>query len=342
VRRSGAGPRPANSVGPVGGWQVGDLPHPRMAKDAVLDWLLEGDPAIRWQVLRDLRGASAGAVRREQKQIAREGWGARLLGLQDGDGRWAGGIYNPKWTSTTYTMLLLRSLGLEPRQPQAMRGCRVLLDAGFWSDGGINFFPQWHKFSETCISSMVLAIVCWFGLEDGRVDTLAEHVVAQQMADGGWNCRAMPGYSGATHGSFHTTISALEALLEYERFRPQRARAARAAQVRGREFLLVHRMFRSHSTGEIAKPAFTRFVFPARWHYDALRGLDYFRDAGAPMDARLADAFELVEKRRRPDGRWPMQSRYPGKVFFDLEPGGGASRWNTLRALRVLGWREVA
>jgi hypothetical protein len=308
-----------------------------MAKDAVIDWLLEGDPAIRWQVLRDLRGASPRAVRREQKRIGREGWGARLLELQYPDGRWAGGIYNPKWTSTTYTLLLLRSLGLEPRHPQALRGCRALLEAGFWSDGGINFFSKQHKRSETCISSMVLAIVCWFGLEDERVDTLAEHVVAQQMQDGGWNCRAMPGYAGAAHGSFHTTISALEALLEYERFRPERARAA---QARGREFLLVHRMFRSHRTGQIAKPAFTRFVFPARWHYDALRGLDYFRDAGAPLDARLADAFELVESRRLADGRWPTQGRYAGKAFFDLE-ARGASRWNTLRALRVLRWRDT-
>ncbi len=308
---------------------------PRMAKDAVLDWLLEGDPAIRWQVMRDLLGASPHTVRREQKRIGREGWGARLLALQDHDGRWAGGIYNPKWTSTTYTMLLLRSLGLEPRHPQALRGCRVLLDAGFWSDGGINFFPPRHQRSETCISSMVLGIVCWFGLEDERVDGLATHLIAQQMADGGWNCRAMPGYSGATHGSFHTTISALEGLLEYERFRPERARAAQAAQRRGREFLLIHRLYRSHRTGAIAKPAFTRFVFPARWHYDALRGLDYFRDAGAPPDARLADAFDLVESRRRADGRWPLGGRYAGKTFFDLEPGG-ASRWNTLRAQRVL------
>jgi hypothetical protein len=145
----------------------------------------------------------------------------------------------------------------------------------------------------------------------------------------------MPGYSGATHGSFHTTISALEGLLEYERLRPERARAAQAAQRRGREFLLIHRLYRSHRTGAIAKPAFTRFVFPARWHYDALRGLDYFRDAGAPPDARLADAFDLVESRRRADGRWPLGGRYAGKTFFDLEPGG-ASRWNTLRALR---WR---
>jgi hypothetical protein len=316
-----------------------------MAKDAVLDWLLEGDPAIGWQALRDLCGASPAAVGRQQKRVAKEGWGARLLELQDADGRWAGGLYNPKWTSTTYTLLLLRTLGLEARHPQALRGCRVLFDAGFWSDGGINFFPKAHKSSETCVSSMVLAIVCGFGLNDERVDTLAEHVIAQQMADGGWNCQARIGYSRpghppVTHGSFNTTILALEGLLEYERLRPERARVARAAQARGREFLLAHRLFRSHRTGAIAKTEFTRFVFPARWHYDALRGLDYFREAGAPLDARLADAFDLIESRRRPDGRWPTQGRYPGKVFFDLEPNG-PSRWNTLRALRVLRWRDA-
>jgi hypothetical protein len=318
---------------------------PTMEQDAVVDWLLEGDPAIRWQARRDLCAASLATMRREQKRIAREGWGARLLALQDGDGRWAGGNYNPKWTSTTYTLLLLRSLGLEPRHPQALRGCRVLLYAGFWSDGGIDFFAPRHRHSETCISSMVLAVLCWFGLEDDRVDALAEHVIGQQLDDGGWNCRVMrgnsgPGGAGATHGSFHTTISALEALLEYERFRPARARAARAAQARGREFLLVHRLFKSHRTGQIAKPAFTRFVFPARWHYDALRGLDYFRAAGAPLDARLDDAFDLVERRRRPDGRWSTQGRFPGKTFFELEPAG-PSRWNTLRGLRVLRWRDA-
>ena len=311
-----------------------------MTKDTVLEWLLAGDPAIRWQALRDLRNAPSGTVRREQKRVAREGWGARLLERQDADGRWAGGLYNPKWTSTTYTLLLLRSLGLEPGHPQALRGCRLLLDRGCWSDGGINFFAPRHQRSETCVSSMVLAIVCWFGLVDERGDRLAEHVLAAQMPDGGWNCRAMPGYAGATHGSFHTTISALEGLLEYERLRPERASAARAAQARGREFLLVHRLFRSHRTGKIAKPAFTRFVFPARWHYDALRGLDYFRDAGAPLDERLGDAFELVEGRRRADGLWPQQSRYPGRTFFEMESGRQASRWNTLRALRVLHWRN--
>jgi len=310
--------------------------------DAILDWLLAGDPAVRWQALRDLRGAAPRAVRRERNRVATEGWGARLLARQAADGRWAGGIYTPKWTSTTYTMLLLRSLGLAPRHAQALGGCRALMDTGFWSDGGINFYPRRYRSSETCISSMVLAIVCWFRMEDERVDALARHVIAQQMADGGWNCRAMPGYGGASHGSFHTTISALEALLEYERFRPECALEARAAQARGREFLLVHRLFRSHRTGAVAKSDFTRFIFPARWHYDVLRGLDYFRDAGAPLDSRLADGFDLVERRRLADGRWPFAGRYNGKTFFEMETGREASRWNTLRALRLLGWRDAA
>jgi hypothetical protein len=309
-----------------------------MATDPVLAWLLDGDPAVRWQALRDLKGAADRTVRREQQRVGKEGWGARLLALQDADGRWAGGVYTPKWTSTTYTLLLLRGFGLAPRHAGALRACAILLNVGFWRDGGINFYPRWAKCSETCISSMVLALACWFRLDEPRLDQLAEHVAAQQMADGGWNCRATPGYGGATHGSFHTTILALEGLLEYERLRPGRASAALAAQARGREFLLRHRLFRSHRTGEVVKAAMTRFAYPPQWHYDVLRGLDYFRDCGAERDPRLEDGIALVESRRTPDGRWPLQNRYPGKTFFEMETVGKPSRWNTLRALRVLRW----
>ena len=308
--------------------------------DLVLEWLLAGDPAVRWQVLRDLKGAAETSVRREQRRVAREGWGASLLERQDADGRWARGVYTPKWTSTTYTLVLLRSLGLEPGNEQALRGARVLFDRGFWSDSGINFYQRKFDRSEMCISSMVLAVACWFGLEDERVDRLAAHVVAQQMEDGGWNCRAIPGYGRATHGSFHTTISALEGLLEYRRLRPSRASTVATSEARGREFLLLHRLFKSHRTGAVAKAEFTRFTFPARWHYDVLRGLDYFRDSNAPWDDRMADAVALVEKRRRPDGRWTLPKGYPGRVFFDMETAGEPSRWNTLRALRVLRWAK--
>ncbi|MBZ5582261.1 MAG: hypothetical protein LAQ30_08670 [Acidobacteriia bacterium] len=302
--------------------------------DAVVDWLLGGDPSIRWQVLRDLRDAAERTVERERKRVAETGWGARLLGMQRPDGRWTRGIYTPKWTSTTYTMVLLRSLGLPPRHPRAMRACRLLLDEGCWTDGGINYWRRSHQRSETCVSGMILAVACWFGLDDPRVDRLAGHVMEQQMPDGGWNCRAMPGYGHATHGSFHTTISCLEGLMEYERFRG----ASGTCAARGREFLLVHRLFRSHRTGKVAKPEFTRFSFPPRWHYDVLRGLDYFRECGAGRDPRLEDAIALVRRRQTPDGRWLLQNRYPGETFFEMEEPGEPSRWNTLRALRVLRW----
>lgn len=312
-----------------------------MTADSTVRWLLEGDPSIRWQALRDLKAAAERRVVREQRRVATEGWGLRLLELQDADGRWAGGIYTPKWTSTTYTMLLLRSLGLAPRHPQACRACQVLLDTGFWQDGGINFYTRLHQRSETCISSMVLAVLCWFRYEDPRVDRLAEHVMAQQLADGGWNCRAVASYSSATHSSFHTTISALEGLLEYQRFRPSRARTARQAQQRGREFLLIHRLFRSHRTGAVVKAAMTRPAFPPQWHYDILRGLDYFRASGAPHDERLADAIELLAGKRTGEGLWLLENTHPGKTFFTMETKGKASRWNTLRAMRVMKWAGV-
>jgi hypothetical protein len=165
---------------------------------------------------------------------------------------------------------------------------------------------------------------------------VAEHLVEQQMQDGGWNCRAMPGYGGATHGSFHTTISALEALAEYEKFRARGV--ARGAQERGREFLLEHRMFRSHRTGKLVKPEFLQFSFPPRWYYDVLRGLDYFAGCQAERDERLGDAIALVERKRRPDGGWLLENRHPGRTFFEMEAPGELSRWNTLRALRVLRW----
>jgi len=302
-------------------------------------WLLEGDPAIRWQALRDVVGAAESTVDRERHRVAREGWGARLLARQDPEGSWAGGLssdgglYHPKWISTTYTMLLLRDFGLPATNRQARRACTLLLDQGLQRDGGINY--GWWGVSETCVTGMVLSILSSFQYDDDRLDTVADHLLDQQMPDGGWNCRRR---LGATHSSVHTTISALEGLRHYELHRRRKVAAVRVAQRRGREFLLVHRLFRSHRTGAVIKPIFLRFSFPPRWHYDILRALDYFQAVNAPRDPRLAEAIDIVRSTQGDDGRWLLQNCYKGKTYFELERLGAPSRWNTLRALRVLKW----
>jgi len=311
--------------------------------DGAIQWLLDGDPAIRWQTLRDLFGSAESTVERERRRVALEGWGARLLALQDPEGTWAGGqsssggLYSPIWTSTTYTMLLLRDFGLPASNRQTRKACTLLLEGGLQPDGGINYgtWAKWQGKSETCVTGMVLSILSYFQHDDDRLDTIANHLLEQQMPDGGWNCRYR---YGATHASVHTTISALEGLRLYELHRGRGIRNLRAAQRRGREFLLVHRLFRSHRTGEVIKHIFTRFSFPPRWHYDILRALDYFQAVSAARDERLAEAIEIVRSSRREDGRWPLENCYRGKTYFELERLGAPSRWNTLRALRVLKW----
>jgi hypothetical protein len=234
-------------------------------------------------------------------------------------------------------MLLLRDFGLPATNRKARKACTILLDQGLQRDGGINYGiwgKSWGR-SETCITGMILSILSYFEHDDDRLDTIAEHLLDQQMPDGGWNCRRP---SGATHSSVHTTISVLEGLRHYELHREHKQRVVRAAQRRGREFLLVHRLFRSHRTGEIIKPIFLRLSFPHRWHYDILRALDYFQSVNAARDGRLAEAIDIVRNKQGADGYWPLENSYRGKTYFELEPLGAPSRWNTLRAMRVLKW----
>ncbi len=306
-----------------------------------VSWLLDGDPAIRWQALRDLVGASRRTVEWERSRIATHGWGARLLAKQDPRGTWAGGkssdggLYSPKWISTTYTMLLLRDFGLAPDSQAARKACELLLDRGLRRDGGIGY-GSWSQ-SETCVTGMVLSILSHFEVSDERLDLIARHLLDQQMPDGGWNCQRP---RGATHASVHTTMSVLEGMRLYELHRGGGNGDIRDAQARGREFLLRHRLFRSHKTGKVIKSAFTRFSYPPRWHYDILRALDHFQAAGAERDERLGEAIDIVRTKRRRDGKWVLENRYRGKSYFKLERLGAASRWNTLRCLRVLKWWE--
>lgn len=280
----------------------------------VLDWLLDADPAIRWQVKRDLLDEPWEETR---AAVAKHGWGAQLLGHRGEDGTWPTGWYSPKWVSTFYSLQLLQVLGVP-----AAESVRALFDVGLHEGG--DFRPWQVAHDDICVTGMMLGMARAAGVEmPGACDRL----LSTQGADGGWNCQRED-----THSSVHTTLNVLEGLVGFE----SDAEVAAAARA-GREFLLTHHLYRSHRTGEVIRPEFTRFSFPYYWYYDVLRALDYWR--GQPWDGRLADAVDLV-RRRCVDGRWKLQNRHAGRTWFDMETVGAPSRWNTLRALRVLRWVE--
>ena len=297
-----------------------------------MTWLLEDDPSIRWQVLGDLLHASQEVIDTERARVAVQGWGAALLAAQSADGRWADALYSPKWTSTTYTLLLLHWLGLPPRNKQAVSGCRQVWDGARFFDGGLTLAESIRQ-PETCITAMLVLLASSFGYRDDRLDPAVQWLCEQQLADGGWNCQSVR--SGSRHGSFNTTISALDALLQYQH--SGGGLLVSSSMQRGRTFFLDHQLYRSHRTGEVVNTAFTRFPFPPQWHFDILRGLEHFRAAGSAADPRLGDAVKVIRRARRADGTWPVQRAHPGKTWFRMEPAG-PSRWATLRALRVLRW----
>jgi hypothetical protein len=307
-----------------------------------VDWLLDSDPSIRWQVMRDLRGEPEAVVARERSRVASEGWGARLLDLQGSDGHWGGAAFVPRaWISTFDTLQLLRDLGVDPASDRMRQAIGRVRDRCTW---GKEFgdSPFFEGEIEPCINGRVLAVGAYFGEASDR---LAGRLLQEQLHDGGWNCDAPP----SRRSSFHTTICVLEGLLEYEMANGPRADVT-AARLRGQEYLLERRLFRSRSTGQpivldrktAAPAAWTQISFPTRWHYDILRALDYLRRAGGAPDARTAEAFDLLRSKRDENGRWPLENPHPGSVHFELEGRAGEpSRWNTLRALRVLRWAEA-
>ncbi|WP_370324706.1 hypothetical protein [Euzebya sp.] len=307
------------------------------APEALITWLLDGDPAVQWQVRRDLLDAPADVVAVERARVATEGWGAALLAAQHRDGGWGEGLYSPKWTSTTYTLLLLCQLGLPAGDDRARQGCGRLLDGARWIDGGGLNLAKTVRYPEVCMTALVLRTTADCGVQDERLGPLRTWLLDQQLGDGGWNCETIRTHS--THGSFDTSILVLEALHAWESARGPDPEVARAAE-RGREFFAAHRLYCSHRTGEVVDPAYERIVFPPGWHHDLLRGLEHFASAGAPVDDRLADAVALLRSRRRPDGTWAMNARHPGRYHFVLEPPRVPSRLTTVRALRVLRWWE--
>lgn len=297
----------------------------------VIDWLLDSDPAIRWQVLRDLTDASPEEVERERARVTHEGWGARLLALQGEDGQWAGGAYFPEWTSTTPTLQLLRQFGLDPATDEARRAVELVRANSKWEHEGEAYFDGEV---EPCINGQAVAIGAYFG-ED--VTGIVDRLLTEQMDDGGWNCEQE---NGSTRGSFETTINVLEGLLEYERAAGGRPEVT-DARLRGQEYLLERHLLRRLSTGEVARSRWLYLAFPNGWHYDVLRALDYLRDAGVAPDDRTAEAIGIIESKRGADGRWPLDHAHHDALAVDLgESESEPSRWITLRALRVLRWAE--
>jgi len=312
---------------------------------SVIRWLLDSDPSIRWQAMRDLTDAPDEEVAAERARVATEGAGARLLALQASDGRWAGAAWNRGWDSTMHVLSLLREMGLDPASDEARRAVGLVRDRVTWQGCGpqeADDNPFFAGEVEPCINGQVAASGAYFGQD---VQGLIDRLLGEQLADGGWNCEAP---NGSMRSSFNTTICVLEALLEHERAGGG-SPALRAARLRGQEYLLERRLFRRRSTGEVIErdrkgdAAWTRFAFPTWWHYDVLRGLDYLRRAGVAPDERVAEAIELVASKCSGDGRWPLETRYPGRMPVETDEGEGRpSRWNTLRALRILRWHEQA
>ncbi len=317
----------------------------------VIAWLLDSDPSIRWQVMRDLLDAPEPEWRAERAKVETEGWGARLLSYEDEDGQWAGGAFIPRdfdfkeweevgqpWTATTYALSQLRELGLDPTSERARRAVELVGANARWDHAGQ---PYWEGEVEECINGRTVADGAYFGVD---VSAIVDRLVGERLDDGGWNCERA---NGSLRSSFATTINVLEGLLEYERATGGTPES-REARMSGEGYLLERRLFRRLSTGEVADAQFLRFVHPSRWYYDILRALDYFRDAGtlagaAPPDGRLDEAVSHVRARRLEEGAWPLGWTPAGRVWFDVDGAAGEpSRWVTLRAMRVLEWWEDA
>jgi hypothetical protein len=307
---------------------------------SVIQWLLDSDPSIRWQTMRDLTDAPDEEVAAERARVATEGAGARLLALQAPDGQWGGAAWNRGWDSTMHVLSLLRELGLDPASSEARHAVGLVRDRVTWPgwgpEGADN--PFFAGEGEPCINGQVAASGAYFGQD---VRGIIDRLLGEQLADGGWNCEAE---NGLLRSSFNTTICVLEALLEYERAARGRPEVT-VARLRGQEYLLERRLFRRHSNGEVIErdrkggASWIRFAFPTWWHYDVLRGLDYLRRASVAPDERVAEAIDLVVSKRDGDGRWPLETQYPGTMLVETDEGEGRpSRWITLRALRVLAW----
>jgi hypothetical protein len=297
-------------------------------RPAHIKWLLDSDPAIRWQVMKDIVGEAPSAIAAERSRVATEGWGAQLLGRQSSAGKWGAPDEDRGLLITLWSLTVLKDLGLDPESKQGRKMIGRVEKLRFrWFDNR----PFFDGETEPCINGRILGLGAYFREPN---DVLAKQLLGEQLEDGGWNCEAPK----SRRSSFHTTVCVLEGLLDYERA-GRKSAAVTKARKKAEKYLLDRHLFRSLRTGDVIDKRWLRFAYPPIWHYDVLRGLDYLRNAGVKPDGRVAEAVEIVVQRRHQNGRWPLNLRHPERIPLEMETEvGRASRWNTLRALRVLRW----
>ncbi|MCF8368626.1 MAG: hypothetical protein K9G76_06255 [Bacteroidales bacterium] len=297
----------------------------------IVTWLLAGDESIHYQVYRDLLSANNPDL---QQKISSKGWGAWYLAQQRPDGHWGLKFYQPKWTSSHYTLMDLKNLGIDPYHPKICNIVEKIALEEKGSDGGINPAGSVNQ-SDVCINGMFLNYACYFKIESDKLKSVVDFILSQKMPDGGFNCRL--NRSGARHSSLHTTLSVLEGITEYERngytYRLDELKIAQRSSI---EFILMHQLYKSDKTGMIIQPGFLKFPYPPRWRYDILRALDYFSWAKIPWDERMRPALDHIFSKRNKYGTWNQMANYPGQVHFEIEKAGQPGRWNTLRVLRVV------
>jgi hypothetical protein len=303
-----------------------------MEKNDIINWLLSGDPSIRWQVMRDILHCEEKAVDQERRKISSEGWGARLLSFQDEAGMWDGQVYTPKWISTTYSLLLLRGLGMFAI-PSVLKGCERLYTIGIYDGKEIRFSKN-KALRDIGVSAMIADILSFFGFTPVSLLPLTLFLITYQKDGGEW---FYDDKTGAKTYAFETTFLVLKALQTIRKDGRFRVDRLEESESKGREFLLRFHLYQDSLTRLPIKKQWTRFSFPNYWFYDTLSVLDYFREADV-RDERMQDAINILRQKQKPDGMWYLPTPHPGKVFFEMEEVGKPSRWNTLRALRILSW----
>jgi hypothetical protein len=303
-----------------------------MNQQQIIDWLLKGDVAIQYQVWRDLLGIDKKEL---QTSIAHQGWGRLILNQRNANGHWGDRFYQPKWTSTFYTLLDLRNLNLPSNNAIVQETIELVLQDGKADDGGIPLGPSTVQHSDVCANAMFLNYASYFKTAEKHLHSIIDSILQERMPDGGFNCRTTR--TGATHSSLHTTLSVLEGFTQFQKEgHTYRAAEVRSAIKSATAFILLHQLFLSDRTGDIIHKDFLKFTYPCRWRYDIFRALDYFQYAGLKWDDRMQAAMHVLEEKRNKEGTWNMQAAHPGQVHVVMEKAGNASRWNTLRAMRVL------